>query len=251
LPRESSTAWFDLRASEKRALCGDAWLAGWIEPGTLSAVDFRRKLPGAQANQRGVALTGRRRDAGAGDPPDGWLGRSSSLFGSEYNLGFLQYEACDYCDDVVAETADITIGDAWLPEYIVDGAGTNIVIVRSPDLLEILRTAAQNGQLALEEVAPEKAIRSQAGGFRQRREGWLIACTCVKKKGSGIRRSGWRQITAILPHTASRYTRPACSYRGKAGGFSSKPWRAMIMPYLTGRCAPWWRAPSARIGGVS
>jgi coenzyme F420-reducing hydrogenase beta subunit len=38
---------------------------------------------------------------------------------------------------VLAETADVTVGDAWLPEYIKDGLGTNIITIRSPEILAI------------------------------------------------------------------------------------------------------------------
>lgn len=41
------------------------------------------------------------------------------------------YKACDFCDDVFAETADIALGDAWLPEYVQDGNGTNVVVTRN------------------------------------------------------------------------------------------------------------------------
>lgn len=31
--------------------------------------------------------------------------------------------ACNYCDDVFAECADVTCMDAWLPEYSQDHRG--------------------------------------------------------------------------------------------------------------------------------
>lgn len=76
---------------------------------------------------------------------------------------------CDYCDDVLAETADISIGDAWLPEYVKDSYGTNIIIVRNPFLLKIIENNKK--ELKINELSVRKVYLSQAGGFRHRREG--------------------------------------------------------------------------------
>jgi coenzyme F420-reducing hydrogenase beta subunit/O-antigen/teichoic acid export membrane protein len=161
-----------------------AWQVG-IAPGDLRAIDFRQKLPGRRANQKGLQVSG----AGG----QSWLGDTNDLFGSDHNLGFMMYPACNYCDDVVAETADLTIGDAWLPEYIVDGLGTNVIIVRSPALLELLRSAEREERLVLHAIPPEAAIRSQAGGFRQRREG--LAYRLHLRAQAGI----WHPARRVTP----------------------------------------------------
>ena len=36
--------------------------------------------------------------------------------------------ACEFCDDVVGETADMSVGDAWLPGYVSDWRGTSVVV---------------------------------------------------------------------------------------------------------------------------
>ncbi|MGJ3627724.1 hypothetical protein AB5I41_13435 [Sphingomonas sp. MMS24-JH45] len=41
---------------------------------------------------------------------------------------FFQASAGDYRDDVVAETADISFGEAWVEPYASDGRGTNVVV---------------------------------------------------------------------------------------------------------------------------
>ena len=79
--------------------------------------------------------------------------------------------ACNYCDDVVAETADISFGDAWVEPYSSDGRGTNVVIVRSPAVAQMVRDAIADGRLQLETVDARFIADTQAAGFRQRREG--------------------------------------------------------------------------------
>lgn len=139
-----------------------AWQVGM--PGSeLHRVDFRDKSISRTAKQKGFVATGHHQRRGPVF--------ISELFGGDYNLGFFQYRACDYCDDVAAETADIAIGDAWLPEQIADPRGTSILVVRNRDIHELLRWGRDSGELILEPVAPERVVESQAGAFRQRREG--------------------------------------------------------------------------------
>lgn len=140
---------------------------GWqmgIEPEQLVDFDFRVKLEGKSASQYGVEAKGWK---------DGVLSVKHSpvnqLFGTNWGYGFFKLKACDYCDDVLVETADITIGDAWLSEYEKDWKGTNIIIVRNPDVLALLSQFPD--ELHLDELSAEKIVLSQAGGFRHRREG--------------------------------------------------------------------------------
>jgi hypothetical protein len=79
--------------------------------------------------------------------------------------------ACNFCDDVVAETADVSLGDAWVEPYSSDGRGTNVVIVRSPLVHDLIQTAIGERRLELRAVDAEFVGQTQAAGLRQRREG--------------------------------------------------------------------------------
>jgi coenzyme F420 hydrogenase subunit beta len=142
-----------------------AWQGG-IEPGDLVSIDFRVKIPGRRANEKGVEIVGVRNGAEVRR-----IDVVQSFLGTDYNLGFFKYPACDYCDDVVAETADVAVGDAWLPEYLDDGRGTSVVIVRHAEILALLTRGTSSGRLRLSPVSKDRVIESQAAGFRHRREG--------------------------------------------------------------------------------
>lgn len=129
----------------------------------LEAIDYRVKDPWRPANWYRAQI--RLRD-GTTREKDWW-----HLVDGDWGAGFFQNSACNYCDDVVAETADISFGDAWLEPYSSDGRGTNVVIIRSPELLEIARAGVEQGRLALSEVGEDFVVATQAAGFRQRREG--------------------------------------------------------------------------------
>lgn len=139
-----------------------AWQIG-IRPETLTAVEFRDKNAGVTAKQKGFLAASCERQAGPVI--------TSQLFGGDYGLGFFQHRACDYCDDVAAETADVTIGDAWLPEYIKDTRGTSLVVTRNPLIDDLLQQGAKDGAIRLEIIEPARVVESQAGAFRHRREG--------------------------------------------------------------------------------
>jgi coenzyme F420-reducing hydrogenase beta subunit len=164
-----------------------AWQCG-IRPDQLRAVDFRRKQAGKLSSQYGVGVIGLQ---------DGHLiertASASDLFGSDWGLGLFKYKACDYCDDVVAETADVSIGDAWLPEYVSDYRGTNVVIVRSLQIATLIHDGIRESRLALQEISAERIIESQAAGFRHRREGLAYRLYLADRTGK------WRPHKRVQP----------------------------------------------------
>lgn len=142
-----------------------AWQCG-IAPSELTAIDFRKKQAGRLASDYAVEAVGIRNSI---EVRAERLVRD--LYGSNWGYGFFRYHACDFCDDVVAELADISFGDAWLPQYVADGNGTNVVIVRDGILQQLLLDGKATGAIHLDDLPREQLVQSQAGGFRDRREG--------------------------------------------------------------------------------
>jgi coenzyme F420 hydrogenase subunit beta len=70
--------------------------------------------------------------------------------------------ACNYCDDIFAECADVTFMDAWLPEFSTDSHGTNLVIVRSQLANEIVLMGIKAGTINASEIEVSEVMRSQA-----------------------------------------------------------------------------------------
>lgn len=138
-----------------------AWQQG-VKPGDLAQIDFRVKLPGRKASDYGVKVTG---SGKVSTVP------ASRLDGANWGLNYFRYPACDCCDDVFAETADIAVGDAWLSEYEADASGNSIIVVRDVSLLAIIEQARDAGILELSREHPNRIAQSQAGGLRDRREG--------------------------------------------------------------------------------
>jgi coenzyme F420-reducing hydrogenase beta subunit len=71
--------------------------------------------------------------------------------------------ACNYCDDITAELADVTFADAIDEPYCHGNAGANFIIARSKLALEILAWGKDKGELELEPV-PLEAVRHRMEG---------------------------------------------------------------------------------------
>ncbi|HEX8839673.1 MAG TPA: Coenzyme F420 hydrogenase/dehydrogenase, beta subunit C-terminal domain [Sphingomicrobium sp.] len=145
-----------------------AWQLG-TELKRVQALDYRIKDESRPANWYRAHL-----DLQDGDSAeqDWW-----HFADGDWGAGFFQNPACNWCDDVVAETADIAFGDAWVEPYSSDGRGTNVAIVRSKELHGMIEQARAEGRLSLEDVDAEFIVRTQAAGLRHRRDGLAYRLT--------------------------------------------------------------------------
>jgi coenzyme F420-reducing hydrogenase beta subunit len=145
-----------------------AWQLG-TELKNVRALDYRVKDENRPANwyRTRLDLT----DGGSAEK-DWW-----HLADGDWGAGFFQNPACDWCDDVVAETADVSFGDAWIEPFSSDGRGTNVVVARSRELKDLIEAARADGRLNLQPVDAEFIIRTQAAGLRHRRDGLAYRLT--------------------------------------------------------------------------
>ena len=105
-------------------------------------------------------------------------------WGSLFTPFFFTPMGCILCSDVTNELADISIGDAWLPELKKrDRVGTSIVISRTSLGEETLRVARN---IQLSKISSETVVRSQWAGL------------FLKKKSLQmrriLRRKSWKEI---------------------------------------------------------
>lgn len=83
--------------------------------------------------------------------------------------GYFQVNACNYCDDVFAEVADVAFMDAWLPQYAHDPRGHSLVVVRHPALLPIFDEGTRSGSCHLESIPIALVTESQKGVIENKR----------------------------------------------------------------------------------
>ncbi|ALO02912.1 coenzyme F420 hydrogenase [Lactiplantibacillus paraplantarum] len=137
-----------------------AWQCG-IKPGDLKTINFRKKQEDSPASKYAIELVG---------TIDGEertiVKKMSELVGGNWGQGMFKIRASDFTDDVMNETADVTLGDAWLPEYTTDSKGNNIVIVRHPVIKKLIEDAIGNHLLQVDRSDEDTIFRSQSSHFR-------------------------------------------------------------------------------------
>jgi len=146
----------------------------------IAKVEFRYKDPSRPANWYNAMLTLKN---GQVVRKDWW-----HLADGDWGAGFFMNNACNFCDDVTSETADVSFGDAWVEPYSSDGKGTNVVVIRSAEIQNIVDSAIKEGRLHLQEVDGKFVEQTQAAGFRQRREGLSYRLTWATKKIQPLKR---------------------------------------------------------------
>ena len=144
----------------------NSWQIG-VPPENIRKVDFRVKTPDKKSNEYKFAS-----DPKFGNQP--LSKRPGQLIGGSWGHGFFQPNACNFCDDVFAETADAVFGDAWLPKYKDDWRGTNIAAIRNKEIVDILQNGNYTDEIQIENIGLSDIVKSQAGGLRHRRDGLRV-----------------------------------------------------------------------------
>ena len=113
--------------------------------------------------------------------------------GDMWGSGLFKANACDFCDDVTTELADISLGDAWLKPYSDDGLGNSVIVTRSLLAEELIKVGMANKELNLNTLSLEDFKRSQQGSFNHR------------QNGLGYRVSRRRKMGKLIPKKRERF----------------------------------------------
>jgi coenzyme F420 hydrogenase subunit beta len=169
------------------------WQCG-VKLENVKTMDFRKKYPDRPASSYGLTVVLKNGEPDIDKP-------MHEIYDHSWGSGLFKYRACDYCDDVVGETADVSLGDAWLPQYVVDSQGTNVIIVRHPVIRDMIREAMADGRLALDVIDPDTVVASQQGGFNHRRLTLPYRLFLADKAGK------WRPAKRLSPDPLRRQRR--------------------------------------------
>jgi len=145
-----------------------------LPPARMAAIDYRRKDASRPANWYTAEIVA---DDGSVRSRDWW-----HLDEGDWGAGFFMNPACNWCDDVAAECADVALGDAWLEPWTSDGRGTNVVVVRSPVIEALVAQGLAEGRLTLQHVEADLVRQTQAAGFRHRREGLAYRLALLQRR---------------------------------------------------------------------
>lgn len=179
-----------------------AWQLGFGPDMPPSEVDFRVKLEGRPASRYGFSASALSRAGTARrvSPMD-------QLYGGDWGQSFFKYKSCDYCDDVLAELADVVVGDAWLPEFEADWRGNNVVVTRSAQIDALVADAISAGRLCLTETEEAVVVKTQDAGLRHRRAGLAYRLSLDDAAGRWRPRKRVQANRSALPFRAAMIQR--------------------------------------------
>ncbi len=133
-------------------------------------MDFRHKRRGRPADRYAIQAVGRDREGNRVQRKRG----AEHIRWSDWGIGLFKVPACDYCDDLMGETADVSFGDEWLRQFRPETEGKNLVITRSELAERIVRDGVACGDIDSVFLSLDDAARSQESGIRHRREGLAV-----------------------------------------------------------------------------
>lgn len=102
--------------------------------------------------------------------------------GHVWNRRYFAHNACNYCDDVFAEVADIVCMDAWLPQLYPETQGTSIIIVRDSRLNALLRQGYLEESCYLAPCRVEDVIESQEHLVRDKKEAIAVRLAIARQE---------------------------------------------------------------------
>ncbi|MBP2047060.1 Coenzyme F420 hydrogenase/dehydrogenase, beta subunit C-terminal domain [Methanobacterium aggregans] len=141
----------------------------------LLKMDFRRKSVDKPASDFSHVAINEKNEEGI---PKYYSGLPLHLWKYHY----FKQNACNFCDDVFGELADVTFMDAWLPEYVKDYKGTSLIITRTPLAQNLLESS---NKLNLSKIRIEEILKSQWGVIEKKRV--LLKGRLYKKELSNSR----------------------------------------------------------------
>ncbi|MCD4832138.1 MAG: Coenzyme F420 hydrogenase/dehydrogenase, beta subunit C-terminal domain [Anaerohalosphaeraceae bacterium] len=90
---------------------------------------------------------------------------SDDIFCRVWDTDIFMIKPCAFCDDIFAETADISFMDAWLPEYQGDYKGHTLAVVRDENVNNLIANLDEN----ITTINVNEVVKSQSGVIFKKR----------------------------------------------------------------------------------
>jgi len=117
------------------------------------------------------------------------------------------------CPDQAAELADISLGDAWLPEFRSEKTGESIIAARTKKGLDILTSANTAGYISLRKVPAQKLEQSQMVNLIFKKKDLPNRLLLLGLYGKQIPRFNFQQAKALRLSSFLRSTFIFCNMR--------------------------------------
>lgn len=119
---------------------------------------------------------------GAYDENEEFKSIKMNQVGNTWGTSLFNAPAYDLSDDLTAELADISLGDAWISPYMKDGLGTSVIVTRSKLAEDIIQAGIEAKELNMDLIPIDAFKLSQAGGFKHKQLGMKHRLHLLKDK---------------------------------------------------------------------
>jgi coenzyme F420 hydrogenase subunit beta len=172
-------------------------------------------------------------------------GASKSVPYNEYIMWhshwFFTPRRCTFCSDGLAELADISLGDAWLPEMKNDEVGQSIIISRHEKAERILRDVVLKRVANVEKISAKRVAQSQIGLLYSKKKGLSARISLFHKNAT---RPDYSLISDMIDYVCAIYQ------NANASLISSHPFLQKILKHIPLKIVRLYSAPSFIISRV-
>ena len=119
-----------------------------------------------------------------------------------YLIPFYITQSCLMAVDFTNELTDVSVGDAWHPQYEKRGGGYSVVVARSERGERLLAAMQREGALALEEIALDEALSMHAHMLDFKKRGTFIRLGWRKARGKRVPEYGYQPASIPLSRKA-------------------------------------------------
>jgi coenzyme F420 hydrogenase subunit beta len=117
-------------------------------------------------------------------------------YGPVFSSFFFTPRRCLMCPDETNELADISFGDAWIPELKNERNGESVIVVRTNAGAKILDMACAEGAIFMKALGHRRVECSQAGPLKFKKKDFDCRLAMIKSKGEETPNFNFR----LIPH---------------------------------------------------
>ena len=195
-----------------------------IDPGDIARIDYRGQgWPGSMVIQE--------KDGRVVTLP---LFGSWKAYWPIFSSFFFTPMRCTMCPDQAAELADISLGDAWLPEFKNEKRGESIIAARTKKGLDILTLANTAGYISLRKVPAQKLEQSQMVNLIFKKKDLPSRLLLLGLYGKQTPRFNLPQARALRLSSLLRSAFMFCNIRVSASGALRPILRGIPFPLFRG-----------------
>jgi coenzyme F420 hydrogenase subunit beta len=109
-----------------------------------------------------------------------------------YLIPFYISRNCQITPDFTNEATDLSVGDAWSPQFEQAGGGHSVVVARTERAEKVLAALQQTGELALEPVPIDQALAMHGHMLDFKKRGTFIRLAVQRWQGLPVPEFGYR-----------------------------------------------------------